>query len=191
MRAGSFREDLYYRLGVFPILIPPLRTRREDVPLLARHFMTRFAAEEGKPVRAIAPDAMIALQAHDWPGNVRQLENTIFRAVVLSEGDCLQLHDFPQLGTVSEPPQTAPTPRREPAPDRALEHAETRVQGRWHINALGPEGDIRTMEEVEAEMLRLALERYQGRMSEVARRLGIGRSTLYRRVRDLGIDTAA
>ena len=198
MRAGQFREDLYYRLGVFPILIPPLRSRREDIPLLARHFMTRFAAEESKPVRAIAPDAMLALQSHDWPGNVRQLENTLFRAIVLCEGDCLQLSDFPQLGAVSAAAPQAPAQQPASAGSTVTAQQTVPVQlpqsepvSRWHIPALGDDGQLRTMEEMEAEMLRVALERYEGRMSEIARRLGIGRSTLYRRVRDLGLDSAA
>ena len=198
VRAGQFREDLYYRLGVFPILIPPLRSRREDIPLLARHFMTRFAAEESKPVRAIAPDAMLALQSHDWPGNVRQLENTLFRAIVLCEGDCLQLSDFPQLGAVSAAAPQAPAQQPASAGSTVTAQQTVPVQlpqsepvSRWHIPALGDDGQLRTMEEMEAEMLRVALERYEGRMSEIARRLGIGRSTLYRRVRDLGLDSAA
>ena len=198
VRARQFLESLYYRLGVFPILIPPLRSRREDIPLLARHFMTRFAAEESKPVRAIAPDAMLALQSHDWPGNVRQLENTLFRAIVLCEGDCLQLSDFPQLGAVSAAAPQAPAQQPASAGSTVTAQQTVPVQlpqsepvSRWHIPALGDDGQLRTMEEMEAEMLRVALERYEGRMSEIARRLGIGRSTLYRRVRDLGLDSAA
>ncbi|MFN0264658.1 sigma-54-dependent transcriptional regulator [Tepidamorphus sp. 3E244] len=203
VRAGTFREDLYYRLGVFPILIPPLRARREDIPLLARHFMSRFAAEESKPVRAIAPDAMLALQAFDWPGNVRQLENTIFRAVVLCEGDCLQLRDFPQLRMVSQ--DDAKAMARDLEEDLASEAAETgaaeqtieRPASRETLAAgglfaaLGENGHMRTIEEIEADMLRFALDHYDGRMSEIARRLGIGRSTLYRRIRDLGLEDAA
>ncbi len=210
VRAGRFREDLYYRLSVFPILIPPLRKRREDIPVLVRHFMARFAAEEGKRVRAIAPDALAALQAGEWPGNVRQLENAVFRAVVLCESDLLSRDDFPHLPSVQRAPdgdapettatavetETAdatPGPHR---PESVLEAddeiAETAALMRaWTIAALTPDGQMRTLEDIETEVLRVALERYDGRMSEIARRLGIGRSTLYRRVRDLGIDTAA
>src|SRR5258707_4551493 len=87
VKAGRFREDLFYRLHVFPISIPPLRARLEDIPELTRHFLTRIAAEEGKRVRGIGNEALALLGAYRWPGNVRQLENAIFRAVVLAEGE--------------------------------------------------------------------------------------------------------
>ncbi len=97
VKEGGFREDLYYRLNVFPIWIPPLRDRIEDIPALARHFLARFAAEEGKPqVRGISAEALALLQAYTWPGNIRQLENTIFRAMVLCDGDQLVPEDFPR-----------------------------------------------------------------------------------------------
>ncbi|MEP3300582.1 MAG: sigma-54 dependent transcriptional regulator, partial [Roseibium sp.] len=98
VKEGAFREDLYYRLNVFPIWIPPLRDRPEDVPALTRHFLARFAAEERKPqVASITPDALAMLQAYNWPGNIRQLENTVFRAVVLCDGASLSVDDFPQV----------------------------------------------------------------------------------------------
>ncbi len=97
VKQGRFREDLYYRLNVFPIGIPPLRNRRDDIPDLARRFLARFAAEEGRPIRAISAEAMALVRRYDWPGNVRQLENAIFRAVVLCEGDELTVAEFPQI----------------------------------------------------------------------------------------------
>src|SRR6201995_2978572 len=90
-REGQFREDLYYRLNVFPIYVPSLRDRKEDVDALARHFISRFAAEENKPVAGLTPDASDLLEKFNWPGNVRQLENTIFRAVVLCDGTMLDV----------------------------------------------------------------------------------------------------
>src|SRR6478752_5361037 len=87
VKQGRFREDLFYRLHVFPITVPPLRDRRADIPPLARHFLARFAAEEAKRIRMIAPEALGPLGAFHWPGNIRQLENAVFRAVVLAEGD--------------------------------------------------------------------------------------------------------
>ncbi|MBI5865361.1 MAG: sigma 54-interacting transcriptional regulator [Planctomycetes bacterium] len=98
METGEFREDLFYRLNVFPIQLPPLRDRREDIPKLVETFVTRFAAEEGRR-RVIGADrtAMALLEAYDWPGNVRQLENAVFRAVVLSDGDLLGVDEFPQI----------------------------------------------------------------------------------------------
>src|SRR5262249_24296630 len=94
---GSFREDLFYRLNVFPILVPALRDRASDIAPLARHFIARFAAEENKPVAGLTDEANRLLERFNWPGNVRQLENTIFRAVVLCDGSLLDLCDFPQI----------------------------------------------------------------------------------------------
>ena len=99
VKRGKFREDLFYRLNVFPITIPPLRARASDVPDLARRFMARFCAEEGKRIRGLSSEAHALLSAYDWPGNVRQLENAVFRAVVLADGDELTTAEFPQLAT--------------------------------------------------------------------------------------------
>ena len=90
MSAGRFREDLYYRLKVFPIRVPPLRERRDDIPLLANHFLERFTKEIGRAVAGFAQQTMDLLMAYDWPGNVRELSNVIERAVVLAEGDAIQ-----------------------------------------------------------------------------------------------------
>ena len=97
VKAGRFREDLFYRLHVFPITVPPLRERLADIPALTRHFLARFAAEEGKRIRLITPEALQVLSTFRWPGNIRQLENTLFRAVVLAEGDTIGLAEFPQI----------------------------------------------------------------------------------------------
>src|ERR1700716_2261509 len=97
VRTGRFREDLYYRLCVFPVSVPPLRERTEDIPHLVRHFLLRFAAEEGKRVRSLSAEALALLTAFSWPGNVRQLENAIFRSVVLAEGDTIGVDEFPQI----------------------------------------------------------------------------------------------
>ncbi|HOI09061.1 MAG TPA: sigma-54 dependent transcriptional regulator [Myxococcota bacterium] len=97
VRHGTFREDLYYRLNVITITMPPLRERIEDVPLLAQHFLARFADRNRKDVRTISREAMELLMAHDWPGNVRELENTVEHAVVLSRGDTIRVEDLPDL----------------------------------------------------------------------------------------------
>ncbi|MBZ0216244.1 MAG: sigma-54 dependent transcriptional regulator, partial [Fimbriimonadaceae bacterium] len=97
VRRGNFREDLYYRLNVFPITVPPVRERLEDVPLLVNHFITQFAAEEGKRVNGADPQVMAMLQRYRWPGNVRQIENAVFRAVVLANGPMLTMDEFPQI----------------------------------------------------------------------------------------------
>ena len=94
---NKFREDLFYRLNVFPLNIPPLRDRRDDVPELIEHFVEKFAIEEGRSISGVEPSALAHLVEHAWPGNVRQLENTIYRAVVLADRDLLTLNDFPQL----------------------------------------------------------------------------------------------
>src|ERR1700692_3522463 len=97
--AGRFREDLFYRLHVFPITVPALAERPEDIAELVRHFLARFAAEEGKRIRAISAQALALLAAYRWPGNVRQLENAVFRAVVLAETDEVGINEFPQIAT--------------------------------------------------------------------------------------------
>src|SRR3984885_11584135 len=97
VKAGRFREDLFYRLHVFPITVPPLRERSADIPALARHFLARFAAEEGKRIRLVAPGALRLLTTFHWPGNIPQLENAVFRAVVLADADAVGLDEFPQI----------------------------------------------------------------------------------------------
>ena len=176
VREGGFREDLYYRLNVYPILIPPLRERIGDIPLLVEHFTRTFAASENKPIRGVAREAMEVLENYGWPGNVRQLENTIFRAIVLAEEEVLTLNDFPQITGVAY--RTSETVAPEGAPAAAAD-----APGR--IGVLDGEGHARPLAEVELDIIRQAIERYDGQMSEVARRLQIGRSTLYRKLREI------
>lgn len=183
---GKFREDLYYRLSVFPLTLPPLRERREDIPELVNYFIRKFAAEEGKNVRGIEPSALEVLTGYHWPGNVRQMENTVYRAVVLADRDVLTLHDFPQIAGLAT---STPTPVSQPT--LALDGEGLRMitpTGENMVTAYDADGHLRTLAEVEADMIRAAIEKYDGHMSEVARRLGIGRSTLYRKVRELGLE---
>jgi DNA-binding NtrC family response regulator len=191
-REGMFREDLYYRLNVFPIFVPPLRQRREDIPVLARYFITRFAAEENKPVAGMTPEASDLIENFGWPGNVRQLENTIFRAVVLCDADTLDVCDFPQIAAamgvqtnVRRPtpfvPARLPMPTLPGAPMAA-------PPSPYVMSATDMAGHMRRLEDIETEVIRMAISRYEGHMSEVARRLGIGRSTLYRKLKDLGLE---
>ncbi|HYM33459.1 MAG TPA: sigma-54 dependent transcriptional regulator [Candidatus Cybelea sp.] len=186
VRDGTFREDLYYRLNVFPIVVPPLRERREDIAALTERFVAAFAASEGKPNLRVAPDAMALLLAYGWPGNVRQLENAVFRAVVLSDGETLTAADFPQIaqaqGVATEPHNGAAARNGE---RHLLPAGGAAAQA---ISVLDTGGGLRRISDVEGDMIRLALRTYRGQMSEVARRLGIGRSTLYRKVRELGIE---
>src|SRR5215470_7738716 len=103
VKKGGFREDLFYRLHVLPLTIPPLRMRREDIPHLLRHFLARFAAEENRAITGISGEAMAHLAQLDWPGNIRQLENAVYRAVVMSDADQLELADFPSLPSSHAP----------------------------------------------------------------------------------------
>src|SRR6516225_6084673 len=113
VKAGRFREDLFYRLHVFPISVPPLRERAQDIPELARHFLLRFAAEEGKRVTHLSAEALSLLCTYHWPGNVRQLENAVFRAVVLADGDTIRPHELPQIA--SQAPDWVSTDSEAPA----------------------------------------------------------------------------
>ncbi len=191
VKAGRFREDLFYRLNVFPISIPPLRARAGDVPELARRFLARFAAEEGKRIRGLSAESLALLSRYDWPGNVRQLENAVFRAVVLAEGDELTVAEFPQIAArvdgfdVRIPPAPA---LRAADLTTAFPRAAGDLDPDPHaLRLLDDRGDVRALGEIEAESIRFALAHYRGQMSLVARKLGIGRSTLYRKMKDCGL----
>jgi DNA-binding NtrC family response regulator len=197
VKAGRFREDLFYRLHVFPISVPPLRTRREDIPELARHFLTRIAAEEGKRVRGISAQAMALLSAYRWPGNVRQLENAVFRAVVLTDGDEIGVDEFPQIASQVSSDALAVQPLIEPSPAMVAswpepDHPTVRdaspLTAAQSLPLTDPQGDVRPLDDIERDTIRFAISHYRGQMSEVARRLRIGRSTLYRKLEGLGLD---
>ncbi|ENN87376.1 sigma-54-dependent transcriptional regulator (activator) protein [Rhizobium freirei PRF 81] len=217
VKAGRFREDLYYRLNVFPITMPALRRRKEDIPHLARAFADRFAIEQklDHPL-AISNSALALLTAYDWPGNIRQLENAVFRAVVLSEGSELLDTDFPQIAAqlpgyfANEHPtlvvDNSQTHASEAAAGERMERGMRVVSSDATATSPLPvgdglstgsdnvivstntSGDVRKLADVEEELIRFALKFYRGQMSQVARKLGIGRSTLYRKLKDYGID---
>jgi DNA-binding NtrC family response regulator len=209
VKEGRFREDLFYRLNVFPIHVPPLRERRGDVPGLAAHFLAKFSAAEAQgKVKRIASRAMAMLEAYDWPGNIRQLENAVFRATVLCDGDTLLEQDFPQIQAQVEGivdfDRVDPEPRyaeperpvqavREPEPTGdevfgTTSSVSAAAPASGLLKAVDDSGDMRALAEVELDMIRMAIAHYDGQMSEVARRLGIGRSTLYRKLKEYGID---
>ncbi|MEG3163639.1 sigma-54 dependent transcriptional regulator [Sphingomonas sp. PB2P19] len=175
VEAGRFREDLYYRLNVVQVAIPPLRERTGDIPALARHLLARIAQQPGLRPLGITDDALALLVQYDWPGNVRQLQNALFRAAVLCEGAALTKADFPQIAALGN---------RQRGPAAA-------AAGGGGVTLFRADGNLRALEEIEADVIRLAIGHYRGRMTEVARRLGIGRSTLYRKLGELGIDNAA
>jgi DNA-binding NtrC family response regulator len=191
VKGGQFREDLFYRLHVLPLTIPPLRARREDIPHLLRHFLARFCAEENRSITGISGEAMALLSQLDWPGNIRQLENAVYRAVVMSESDQLGVTDFPQVPSHSP---AAPETRHEPLVVESAFHSTVpaMVSGSeipiaplpsaGSLPMLTSAGEMRPLEEMETEIIRFAISHYRGQMSEVARRLKIGRSTLYRKL---------
>ncbi|MFT6673216.1 MAG: DNA-binding NtrC family response regulator [Afipia broomeae] len=195
VKAGAFREDLFYRLHVLPLTIPPLRTRREDIPHLVRHFMARIAAEENRPVTGVSGEAMALLGQMPWPGNVRQLENAVYRAIVMSDGGQLGPDDFPQTGgmfpvspdaepVILDSPPSSPTDMVSgaeiPIAPAPVPHKFAPAYGT--LAMLGEDGEVRPLDDMEAETIRFAIAHYRGQMSEVARRLKIGRSTLYRKI---------
>ena len=198
VKNGAFREDLFYRLHVLPLTIPPLRMRREDIPHLLRHFLARFAAEENRTITGISGEAVAHLAQLDWPGNIRQLENTAYRAVVMSDSDQLGLSDFPQvLGQAgpdgqllhSEPLVVAPSAA--PSLVSGSEIPIAPLANAGNLAMLTAVGEVRPLEDMENEIIRFAISHYRGQMSEVARRLKIGRSTLYRKLDEAAANDAA
>ena len=177
--AGRFREDLYYRLAVVQLTVPPLRRRLGDVPALARHLLARIAQQPGLRSLGITDEALAVLMSYSWPGNVRQLQNALFRAAVLCDGDALTAADFPHIAEETLGPDVPPLA------------SATRLGAGGGVTLFEPNGHLRSLEAIEADVIRLAIGHYRGRMTEVARRLGIGRSTLYRKLGELGIDNAA
>ena len=193
VKSGQFREDLFYRLHVLPLTIPPLRMRREDIPHLLRHFLARFSAEENRPITGISGEAMALLSQLEWPGNIRQLENAVYRAVVMSESDQLGPADFPQAAAQSpatpdvhhhgEPLIVDPAfHSTAPAMISGSEIPIAPLPSTGTLAMLTRSGEMRPLEEMENEIIRFAISHYRGQMSEVARRLKIGRSTLYRKL---------
>ena len=168
IRKGSFREDLFFRLNVIPFRVPPLRERREDIPLLARHFVEQFGAEYGKRPKQIAAEAVTALTAHAWPGNVRELRNIIERLVIMTPGERIGLSDLPaSLGVGERPPSGQADPETEPGGEfpsltAAREHFEKRHIWRTYL-------------------------RCEGNMSRTAGALQVERSNLYRKMKGYGL----
>jgi DNA-binding NtrC family response regulator len=178
VNAGRFRQDLYYRLNVFPITIPPLRDRREDIPVLAHRFAARAAAEAGKEIAGLEPEALELLCGHDWPGNVRQLQSAVERAVILSTEPLLRVHLFASL-------RAAPT--SEEAGTAAPQATSTNGAGGAHVLEL-PSLDLM---EVERRVIEQALALTKGNRTRAAHMLGINVRTLRRKLnggRDEGDD---
>ena len=182
IRAGQFREDLYYRLNVVPIRLPPLRERPEDIPELVRHFLHRFSRDAGRAVPLAAPELVDALARYPWPGNVRELENYVERALVLSEGDVLTLE---LLGV----PSRARSGGR--SADATGMHAAAADLVRRALAAIPPDAcdaHQRVCATVERELLAQVLAECDGVQTKAATRLGINRNTLHRKIKELGLD---
>ncbi|MEM8726831.1 MAG: sigma-54 dependent transcriptional regulator [Pseudomonadota bacterium] len=171
-----FDAALADKLAATKIALPPLRERNGDIPGLARHFLGRIGDQPGLNQLSITDSALALLSAFDWPGNVRQLQSVLFRAAVYAEGEALTADSFPQLS--------------EMLGEQQAESSSAMHEG-VGVMLYTEDGNLRPLEEIEADVIRLAIGHYRGRMTEVARRLGIGRSTLYRKLSDLGIDNAA
>ncbi|HEY2377555.1 MAG TPA: sigma-54 dependent transcriptional regulator [Gemmatimonadaceae bacterium] len=177
--AGQFRQDLYYRLNVFPISIPALRDRREDIPVLAQRFAARAAAEAGKEVQGFEAEALELLCGHEWPGNVRQLQNTVERAVILSTDETLRVHLFASLQA------TAPTEEAAPSSSMHGDGAKAPPASNGaHVLAL-PSLDLM---EVERRVIEQALALTKGNRTRAAQMLGINVRTLRRKLNGGGGD---
>jgi two-component system nitrogen regulation response regulator NtrX len=166
--AGRFREDLYYRLNVVPVKLPALRDRREDIPELVAHFLARFAAERRIPTPSLSDEAMAALQAHDWPGNVRQLRNIIERTIILAPGDRVACIDVDLLPSEILDSQGA----------MSVSSATMTIMG-------SPLREAR--ESFEREYLKIQIRRFSGNISRTASFIGMERSALHRKLKALGI----
>ena len=163
---GRFREDLYYRLNVVPVTIPPLADRREDIPALVEHFVAHYASERRVPTPEIAPDAMVALQSYEWPGNVRQLRNVVERTIILAPGNRIGRIDLDLL-----PPEVLGRTDGEGGPPTAIMGAPLRE----------------ARESFEREYLRVQIRRFSGNISRTASFIGMERSALHRKLKLLGI----
>jgi two-component system nitrogen regulation response regulator NtrX len=166
IKAGTFREDLYFRLNVIPIFVPPLRERQEDTPLLADHFMAEFAREYGRRMKNFEPAATALLQRYPWPGNVRELRNVIERLMIMVPGDSISAADLAFLG---QRDGTSPEPTGPPPSHMTLHEARDRFERDLILRTLGEQ---------------------QGNMSRTAEALGVERSNLYRKMRAFGIAPA-
>ncbi len=182
--SGRFREDLYYRLNVVPIYLPPLRERREDIPILVEFFLKRYSEQNRRDVRRVHPEAMRRLREHDWPGNVRELQNYVERGVVLGDG--------PEMTVAHLPPQlrgeAPPRPIRSRGGDPAALASELVRQG---LRAAGPQANNlydRIVGQVERELIEQVLASCERVQIKAAARLGINRNTLHKKLAEFRID---
>lgn len=166
VQKAQLRQDLFYRLNVFPLHIPPLRERASDILMLAKHFLRLYAAQEGRKIAGFAPATENWMTSHDWPGNVRELENKIYRAVLLSEGDLIELEHLLPIGQETPAPASSHTPRQMP-----------------HINLLDEAGQLKPMEQIRQEAVQMVMALHKNNIPSAAQSLGLGKSTLYRLIK--------
>jgi DNA-binding NtrC family response regulator len=183
----DYHPGLAERIGATTVNLPPLRERSGDIPDLARHLLQRLAEQTGVKPLSIGNDALAVLMRYGWPGNVRQLAGVLFRAALQCTDNSLTAQHFPHIAI-----QSRYTGRRTDfSPSVSEARSEEMLAGSPGVTLYSGDGHLRPLEDIEADIIRLAIGHYRGRMTEVARRLGIGRSTLYRKLGELGIDTAA
>ena len=183
----DFHVGLAERIGATTVTLPSLRDRSGDIPALARHLLARLSEQTGLKPLSIGNDALAVLMRYGWPGNVRQLAGVLFRAALQCEDNSLTAQHFPHIAV-----QSRYTGRQtDYAPTMSAARSEQVLGGAPSVTLYSSDGHLRPLEDIEADIIRLAIGHYRGRMTEVARRLGIGRSTLYRKLGELGIDTAA
>ena len=182
VKQGAFREDLFYRINVIAMRLPPLRDRRSDLPLLIRHFIGRSTQAMNKSIQGIEKEAMVLLERYSWPGNIRQLENTIERAVILTQNSTLSVEDFPDELFASSAAPNAPGDDVIPAAASGAPPMTASEEGAALKDAL---------KLPERELILKVLHEVRWNRSEAAKRLGIHRSTLYHKIRQLGIQNTS
>jgi transcriptional regulator with GAF, ATPase, and Fis domain len=193
VRRGQFREDLFYRLSVIHTVVPPLRARPSDIPLLANHFLQRLRAQVPRRITGFSEGAMGALCSHPWPGNVRELRNAVEYAIVLGNGELIDVHDLPAHMALRVGPAPAPTmptpaagmmavPRRPPAAPVTPQYPSAAAA------PLPARAQPRSLRELEREGIIAALESTGGNKAQAAALLEIDRSTLYKKIKDYDID---
>ncbi len=183
----DFNAQLRERLEGTVVTLPPLRERSSDIPALTRHLLARFAEQKLIRPLSIDNDALTVLMRYGWPGNVRQLASVLFRASLECEASSLTAADFPHIATQSRFTGRA----TDITPKISKQSSDAEINGMGAITVFDAEGHVRSLSDIEADLIKLAIGHYSGRMTEVAKRLGIGRSTLYRKLGEIGIDTSA
>jgi len=192
VRAGRFREDLYYRLNVMTLLAPPLRERRDDIPLLAHHFLKIFAERNRKQVKGFTPTAMDLLIRHDWPGNVRELENAVERAVILLAGEHISEKQLPlsliaNLSSGASPDGDSGVPVPAEQSDKAVDNQSDPSSTSQSDQHLFFDPGVQSLSQIEKEAILATLNATGGNKSETARRLGIPRKTLHNKIKPYGL----